>query len=118
MSTATQDRPTTPEDVRLEPAAALRLLLESEGWSLFIAHVRTEWGAAAVTRKIKKMLAEHPAADHSALTQAILGTQEQVQALLSWPEEEAGALEQQVKDRRAHGPEIVDGFAQHRRVQA
>lgn len=109
------DRHRAPEDERLEPAAALRFLLESEGWALFVQHVRQTYGQAAQNRLIRKTLEEKPVADHSALVQGILGTGEQIAALMQWPEDEIGRLEAEKAEKATHAPG-VDHFERHRRV--
>lgn len=98
------------DEIRINPHDALRMLLESEGFSLFIEHVRSEWGNAAVLRRIAEALKEHPSADHSALTQSILGTSDTIKKLFAWPEEEMHRLKARALD------EQVDMYAKHRRT--
>lgn len=104
--------PVDEDNVRMSPAAALRQMVDSEGWSLFLAHVRKEWGQAAQNRKIRAAVEGTDAANHSATVQAILGTGEEIVKLFAWPEAEVGAMEQAEKTK----PQPADAFAHHRRL--
>lgn len=102
-----------PDDqpVSMDPQDALRQYVESDGFRLHLDYVRTEWGAAAVNRKVKHVLENHPPTDHSSMIQAIYGTADSIRALFAWPEEEYRRLQQ------AHAPSASgDRFAQHRRT--
>lgn len=100
------------ERIEMNPADALHQMLQSEGFALFIGHVRTRWGNAAQLSRIKTALVEHPAGDHSALTQSVIGTADAIKELFAWPEEEIGRL----RGQAAQSDAPVDNFAQHRRI--
>lgn len=100
------------DPVAMDPADALRQYTQSDGFKLHLAHVREQWGAAAVNRKVKAVLTELPPADHSAAIQAIYGTADSIRALFAWPEEEYDRLQGAMRGDR--GP--VDRFAGHRRT--
>lgn len=100
------------ERVEVNPADALHQMLQSDGFALFIGHVRSRWGNAAQLTRIKVALHEHPAGDHSALTQSVIGTADAIKELFAWPEEEIDRLRGQAGQKAAP----VDNFAQHRRI--
>lgn len=108
------DRLATDADERVEmnPADALHQMLQSEGFALFISHVRSRWGNAAQLWRIKLALTDHPAGDHSALTQSVIGTADAIKELFAWPEEEIERLRGQAGQKDAP----IDNFAQHRRI--
>lgn len=99
------------DDVAMDPQDALRQLIESDGFRLFLDHVRTQWGAAAINRKTKEALKTLSPSDHSAAIQAIHGTAESIVALFAWPEDE---YERLAGAERSKAP--VDRFAPHRRT--
>lgn len=104
--------PPTAEDVRTEPQDALRMYVESEGFRIHVAHVREQWGNAAVMRRIKLALEEHPASEHSVLTQTILKMADEIRAIFAWPEEEYERL----RTRSAQPTPAEDRFRQYRRT--
>lgn len=98
------------DDIRTEPETALRQMVESEGWAIFMEYARGEFGSIAQNRRIRAALTELPAAEHSIATQSILATADRVREVLSWPEEEMARLQNRPK------PEAKDRFANHRLV--
>lgn len=97
--------------IRTEPETALRQMVESEGWALFMEYARGEVGAAAQNRKIREALTSMSPADHSVATQTIIAVADKARELLSWPEEEIARLKSKPK------PAAQDRFAGHRLVR-
>lgn len=100
------------DDIRVEPQDALRMLVESEGFRIFHAYMRTQWGNAAVIRRIREDLESHPANEHSLLTQSNLQIADEIMKLFAWPEEEYERLRMRAKEPKPPG----DRFEQHRRT--
>lgn len=98
------------EAIELDPETALRAMLESEGWALFMAQARSEYGNAAIVTQLRHALETTAPANHSVASQTVLAIADAVKKLLAWPEEEAERLKSRPKK------EPADRFAHLRRV--
>ena len=70
-------------------------LLQHPGWSLFIEHVKTEWGPAACWRKAREKQFNCDLVDYC---------NGQIGALVEWPKQERDRLH-----RQAHNPVYDQG---------
>lgn len=83
-------------------------MLQSEGWQIFMDHVRQAWGPDAFETAIDRVLAETPPDQELAVTSRMRDTFKGVRADLRWPEERVRVL----TDGTSKG---MDPFAKFRR---
>lgn len=83
--------------------AALRELLQSDGWRLFQALIEQEWGAAATLRKIDHALVEIPRGDRDAVNdtvQQIQASRREVLKVLGLPQARVSQLAPEEKSKQ------------------
>lgn len=81
---------------------ALKDLLESDGWRMFLTMIDQEWGADATLGKIEKVLQQIPPGQQLAVddaTQQVLAAQRAVRAIKELPRTKLGQLTMQPKSR-------------------
>ena len=76
---------------------ALESLLASEGWRLYMEHVRTEWSGAGYGRKVKDAVstarANHD--DAAAAVDKVDYANDQIGDVIAWPKQECARLKRQ-----------------------
>lgn len=75
--------------------AALKGLLESDGWQAFTQHVEQTWGPAATLQRIEAGVSKVPLGDQDAvhdMTQHVLSAQKQIKTLVQWPSDRIAQL--------------------------
>ena len=79
-----QTEPRTPEAT----LHALQELVQSDGWSIYEAAMRTQWSAESYEAAVRKLYAEaQPGDDVTALVAQINATYEGMRKMLEWPRE-------------------------------
>lgn len=82
-------------DQDVQPLEALRALVSSDGWALFLAAVEAAHGDAACVRQIDTALGTLSPGDHDAVqdtVQQIRASARSVQRIVRWPAEEVKRL--------------------------
>lgn len=85
--------------------AALKDLIQSDGWKLFVAQLEHEWGPAGFGREVQRVTAAIPPGQENAYEIAdavkrVQMTAKAVNDLVKWPEEQIRALSDPRVDRR------------------
>jgi hypothetical protein len=76
---------------------ALESLVTSEGWRLFMEHVRAEWANAGYGRKVKQALTEARARqeDAAVAVDRVDYANDQIGDVIGWPKQELARLKRQ-----------------------
>ena len=90
--------------------AALKDLVESDGWKLYLAHVAEAWGPEAFERALDQALDGADPADETAVTRRMRDTFKGVRADVTWPETTIAVLS------KPKASVVDDVFARFRRA--
>lgn len=84
-------------------AHALKSLLESDGWRVFVTMLDSTYGPDATLAQIGRAVGQQAMGDQAAVndaTQHILSAQKRIMALKSWPQERIRQLSQEQAKKR------------------
>ena len=95
---------TAPADGHASEIEALADLIQSEGWTLFLAHIDAEWGPVAYARQIDKAIADGKLARFSSeeiaesVSEIALAARK-VQAAVQWPSRRLSELKAKAREK-------------------